>query len=95
MQAQGVACDPVQSLGWGLLTAVALPGGGTVGVYQTRHVRPQPMPVRDSGKKPVRLAKAPREAARVAKPKVKRAAQPAASAGTRPAARKPPRRKVR
>ena len=40
MAKEGVACSPVQSMGWGQLTHVALPGGGSVGVYQPRHSRP-------------------------------------------------------
>ena len=37
---QGIACDPVQDQGWGLLTSIALPGGGKLGLYQPRHARP-------------------------------------------------------
>src|SRR5262245_31363924 len=44
MGRRGVACDPVQNQGWGLLTSVALPGGGKLGIYQPRHARPQPPP---------------------------------------------------
>jgi len=40
MGAKGVACTPVQSLGWGELTRVALPSGGKLGVYQPRHASP-------------------------------------------------------
>jgi hypothetical protein len=36
-----VRCGTIQNLGWGLLTRVALPGGGKVGVYQPRHARPE------------------------------------------------------
>jgi hypothetical protein len=39
----GVSCGPVQDEGWGLLTQVTLPGGGTLGVYQPRHERPASM----------------------------------------------------
>ena len=46
MQSRGVACSPVQALGWGMLTQVQLPGGGRLGVYQPRHARPKPMRVR-------------------------------------------------
>lgn len=35
-----VACSPTQSMGWGVLTKVELPGGGKLGVYQPRHARP-------------------------------------------------------
>ncbi|MFO1078674.1 MAG: hypothetical protein U1E73_13200 [Planctomycetota bacterium] len=40
MAARGVACDPVQNLGWGMRTTVVLPGGGKLGVYEPRHARP-------------------------------------------------------
>ncbi len=35
-----VTCGPIQNLGWGKLTALTLPGGGKLGVYQPRHARP-------------------------------------------------------
>ena len=41
MQKRGVACSPLQNQGWGLLTAVTLPGGGKLGIYQPRHARPK------------------------------------------------------
>ena len=37
---RGVKCTPLQDQGWGILTQVKLPGGGTVGVYEPRHPRP-------------------------------------------------------
>lgn len=40
MQARGVACTEIRALGWGRLTQLTLPGGGTIGVYQPRHARP-------------------------------------------------------
>lgn len=43
MKNRGIACGPVLDRGWGLLTEVALPGGGKLGVYQARHARPEPM----------------------------------------------------
>jgi hypothetical protein len=39
----GIRCGPAQNRGWGVLTEVALPGGGKLGVYQPRHARPKPM----------------------------------------------------
>jgi hypothetical protein len=36
----GVACTPPRSQGWGVLTQVSLPGGGSLGVYEPRHARP-------------------------------------------------------
>ena len=46
MEKSNVACSPVRNQGWGLLTQVTLPGGGTLGVYQPRHVRPKAMATR-------------------------------------------------
>jgi hypothetical protein len=43
MQTRDVACTPIQNAGWGLVTRVTLPGGGSIGVYEPRHVRPEPM----------------------------------------------------
>lgn len=43
MQKHGVATDPIQDAGWGLLTNLTLPGGGKLGVYQPRHERPEAM----------------------------------------------------
>jgi hypothetical protein len=40
MTERGVACGDVQDLGWGRLSAITLPGGGEIGVYQPRHERP-------------------------------------------------------
>ncbi|MEP9393169.1 extradiol dioxygenase [Gordonia sp. VNQ95] len=34
---KGVTCGPVSDQGWGLLTGIPLPGGGTVGLYEPRH----------------------------------------------------------
>ena len=46
MKEHGIACDPVQDQGYGLLTQITLPGGGKLGVYQPRHARPEPMSAR-------------------------------------------------
>jgi len=40
MKSRGVACDTPKDQGWGVLTQLTLPGGGTIGVYQPRHARP-------------------------------------------------------
>jgi hypothetical protein len=42
IQKRDVACTPVQNERWGHLTHVTLPGGGKLGIYQPRHVRPHP-----------------------------------------------------
>ncbi len=39
----GFECEPVQSLPWGLLTHLTLPGGGKLGIYAPRHARPPAM----------------------------------------------------
>jgi hypothetical protein len=51
MQTHGIACGPVQNQGWGLLTRLTLPGGGSLGVYQPRHARPAAMSVPKPPKK--------------------------------------------
>jgi hypothetical protein len=39
----------VQDEGWGLLTAIEIPGGGELGLYQPRHPLPPPNPLLASG----------------------------------------------
>ena len=72
MRARGVACGEIQSMGWGRLTQVQLPGGGKLGVYQPRHARP---PAMGAGRK-------------AAKPRKKPARSAAARKGPRKAAAK-------
>ena len=43
MTRRNLLCAPVKDEGWGLLTQLTLPGGGTLGIYQPRHPRPAPM----------------------------------------------------
>lgn len=43
MAQRHVVCGPVRDESWGLITRVTLPGGGTLGVYQPRHARPDSM----------------------------------------------------
>ncbi len=38
---KGIECSPVHKESWGLLTAVTLPGGGKLGIYQPLHERPE------------------------------------------------------
>jgi hypothetical protein len=40
MQDYNIACSPVKTERWGLLTQLTLPGGGQLGVYEPRHARP-------------------------------------------------------
>lgn len=42
MKAQGLSCTEPEDHGWGVLTALTLPGGGQLGVYQPRHASPLP-----------------------------------------------------
>ena len=46
MKDRGIECTPARNLGWGVLTQVALPGGGRLGIYEPRHARPKAMKVR-------------------------------------------------
>ena len=39
MALKGVPCEALQATDWGDLTRIALPGGGSLGVYQPRHAR--------------------------------------------------------
>jgi hypothetical protein len=62
MEQRNVACSAVQNQGWGMLTQVSLPGGGTLGVYQPRHARPKAMVVKraraaSTARKPARRGK--------------------------------------
>jgi hypothetical protein len=41
MKKKSISCTPVQTLGWGKLTQIKLPGGGKLGVYQPLHARPK------------------------------------------------------
>lgn len=36
----GASCEEETQQGWGRLTRLRLPGGGTLGLYQPRHARP-------------------------------------------------------
>lgn len=40
LEGRGIAASAIADRGWGLLTQVTLPGGGTLGVYQPRHASP-------------------------------------------------------
>jgi hypothetical protein len=45
MREHGLGCDEPRDLGWGILTRLRLPGGGTLGVYHPRHIRPNEPPM--------------------------------------------------
>jgi len=40
MEARGIETTPISPQPWGLLTAVTLPGGGKLGIYQPLHQSP-------------------------------------------------------
>ena len=39
LKAKGVRCGAVHEERWGVVTTIALPGGGAVGLYQAKHPR--------------------------------------------------------
>jgi catechol 2,3-dioxygenase-like lactoylglutathione lyase family enzyme len=62
MSAKGIASTPPANRGWGTMTEITLPGGGTLGVYQPHHARPKAKAVKA---KPARKkAAAPKKAAK-------------------------------
>jgi hypothetical protein len=68
MKKRKLACDPPKDQGWGVLTAVTLPGGGKLGVYEPRHARPglkaAKRPAQAAAKKPAKAPKAAKVARR-------------------------------
>lgn len=40
MAQNGIDCTPIQEQDWGRLTTITLPGGGELGVYESKHARP-------------------------------------------------------
>ena len=73
MKARGVECGAVQSMGWGRLTQITLPGGGRLGVYQPRHARPKPMRAgRKASRSQGRAGKRVAAKARAGKPALKK-----------------------
>jgi hypothetical protein len=59
MKQRDIGCTPVQDEGWGLLTRVTLPGGGTLAIYQPRHPRPTVMGPKSSKRVAKRATKRP------------------------------------
>jgi hypothetical protein len=64
MKEYNITCDEIQNQGWGVLTHVALPGGGKIGVYQPRHARPKPIskPAKSTARKPRKKKSSKRKA---------------------------------
>jgi len=71
MAAREVACSAIADRGWGLLTSVTLPSGGSLGVYQPRHARPAEATRAAAPRK--RPTRARRKAVRKREPAVARA----------------------
>ena len=70
LEARDIECSPVETMSWGAITHVRLPGGGKLGVYEPRHKRPKPLAAR--GRKP---RKGTRKLARpAARPRARRRA---------------------
>ena len=83
MKRRNIGCSEAQDLGWGVLLQITLPGGGTIGVYEPRHARPEPMTAR---KKTPTAPKISRKAAS------KKKARRAPKKPTKPVGKKPRRR---
>jgi len=63
LKAKGVAtAGPVVDRGWGLVTALRMPGGGELGLYEPRH--PTAVRVRPARKRPSGTPRRPRAAGR-------------------------------
>ncbi len=86
----GITTEPVQDMGWGLLTQVRLPGGGKIGVYQPRHAHPKTMGADKPASKPAAKA-----AKRPARKPAKKAAKKASRKSAKKPVRKPARKKAR
>src|SRR4029450_5412405 len=54
MKTHTIASTPVQDQGWGRLSQITLPGGGTLGIYQPQHARPAPMRVGKAARRPAK-----------------------------------------
>ncbi|MBI3675735.1 MAG: extradiol dioxygenase [Proteobacteria bacterium] len=68
MKKRGLSTTPLQNQGWGIVTQVSLPGGGTLGVYQPLYTRPKAVGVKAPAKK---VARAKKPAKKSAKKKAK------------------------
>src|SRR3974390_2532793 len=69
MRDQNIACTPVHAEAWGRLVHVTLPGGGTLGAYQPRHARPEPMTAEPAGRQSGRSLTKPRAKRAARRPK--------------------------
>jgi len=73
MNKRNIACSDIHMMGWGMLTQLTLPGGGTLGVYQPRHARPKNAPAKKAAaKKKAKLASKPKPKKKAAKKKARK-----------------------
>lgn len=54
MKKHKIACDKIENRGYGFVTAIKLPGGGKLGVYEARHARPKATAVKKPAAKTVK-----------------------------------------
>jgi hypothetical protein len=74
MRKEDIAYTTPQNRGWGTMTQITLPGGGSLGVYQPHHERPKPVGVKAvAKKKPAKKKKS--VAKKAARKPVKKAAK--------------------
>jgi len=77
-----IESTPVEDQGWGLVTRVSLPGGGSLPIYQPRHARPESIGA--DNKSPRRASKKAAKK-KAGKKKAGKKASPAPKVGKRPA----------
>jgi len=82
--------NDAQDHGWGVMTQLTLPGGGSVQVYEPRHERPSSMPSRRTTK---RAAKRSSAKAASGKKKASRSAKAAKKAAKKQSGKKTRRRR--
>jgi len=51
MRAKDIPYTAPRNQGWGTITQITLPGGGSLGVYQPHHKRPKPVSAKKAAKK--------------------------------------------
>ncbi len=75
---KSIACDPIAERGWGSVSAIALPSGLKLGVYESHHARPA------AKKKVAKALRATAKAVRKATKKVAKVAKKAVKATKKP-----------
>jgi hypothetical protein len=75
MREQDIAYTAPRDQGWGTLTQITLPGGGTLGVYQPHHKRPKSVASKVASKKKAVKKTTSKKKKAVAKTPVKKASK--------------------